>query len=131
MEHLTDDLLREKTAAFLGEITQMPPVFSAVKKDGKRLYEYARAGKEVEIPLRRVQIHDFQLSRIALPEVDFSVTCSKGTYIRSLAHDFGKAVGSGAYLAALKRTKIGSFNVDTAMSPDEFRALFVEAGYRI
>ncbi len=129
--HLTEDFLREKTSGFLGEITQRPPVFSAVKKDGKRLYEYARAGKDVEIPLRRVQIHDFRLTRIALPEVDFSVTCSKGTYIRSLAHDFGMAAGSGAYLSALKRTKIGSYNVDIAVSPDEFRALFVEAGFKI
>lgn len=130
-EHLTAELLRQKTALFLGEITQKPPVFSAVKKDGKRLYEYARQGKEVEIPLRTVVITRFELTRIALPEVDFTVSCSKGTYIRSLAYDFGKSVGSGAYLSALKRTKIGSYNVNTAIGPNEFRALFTEAGFQL
>lgn len=130
-EHLTEALLRQKTALFLGEISQQPPVFSAVKKDGKRLYEYARKGKEVDIPFRKVVITDFQLTRIALPEVDFEVTCSKGTYIRSLADDFGKAVGSGAYLSALKRTKIGSYNVNTAVSPEEFRAFFEKAGFKV
>ena len=129
--HLSEELLREKSALFLGEITQRPPVFSAVKIDGKRLYEYARKGQEVEIPLRRVVISEFLLTRIALPEIDFKVTCSKGTYIRSLAHDFGKSLGSGAYLSVLKRTKIGSYNVNTAVSPDEFRALFEQAGFQI
>jgi tRNA pseudouridine55 synthase len=129
--HLSEELLREKTALFLGETTQQPPVFSAVKKDGKRLYEFARKGQEVEIPLRQVVISEFLLTRIALPEVDFRVTCSKGTYIRSLAHDFGKSVGSGAHLCALKRTKIGSYNVNTAMSPDAFRAIFREAGFQV
>ena len=129
--HLTEELLRQKTALFLGEITQQPPVFSAVKKDGKRLYEYARKGQEVAIPLRRVVITRFELTRIALPEVDFIVSCSKGTYIRSLAYDFGKSLGSGAYLSALKRTKIGSYNVNTAIGPNEFRALFTEAGFQL
>ena len=129
--HLTEELLRQKTALFLGEITQQPPVFSAVKKDGKRLYEYARKGQEVAIPLRRVVITRFELTRIALPEVDFIVSCSKGTYIRSLAFDFGKSLGSGAYLSALKRTKIGSYNVNTAIGPNEFRALFTEAGFQL
>jgi tRNA pseudouridine55 synthase len=130
-EHLTEELLRQKTASFVGEITQQPPVFSAVKKDGKRLYEYARKGQEVDIPLRRVVITRFELTRIALPEVDFIVSCSKGTYIRSLAFDFGKSLGSGAYLSALKRTKIGSYNVNTAIGPNEFRALFTEAGFEL
>ncbi|MGA9238751.1 tRNA pseudouridine(55) synthase TruB [Robiginitalea sp.] len=130
-EHLTEELLRQKTDSFFGEITQQPPVFSAVKKDGKRLYEYARKGQEVEIPLRKVVITRFELTRIALPEVDFIVSCSKGTYIRSLAFDFGKSLGSGAYLSALKRTKIGSYNVNTAIGPNEFRALFTEAGFEL
>ena len=129
--HLSEAFLREKTQLFLGEITQKPPVFSAVKKDGKRLYEYAREGKEVDIPVRQVVINNFELTRIALPEVDFTITCSKGTYIRSLAYDFGKAVDSGAYLSSLKRTKIGSYNVDNAISPDEFRRLFEEAGFKV
>ncbi|MGB5404606.1 MAG: tRNA pseudouridine(55) synthase TruB [Robiginitalea sp.] len=131
MDHLTEEMLHEKTASFLGEITQQPPVFSAVKKDGKRLYEYARKGQEVAIPLRRVVITRFELTRIALPEVDFIVSCSKGTYIRSLAYDFGKSLGSGAYLSALKRTKIGSYNVNTAIGPNEFRALFTDAGFQL
>lgn len=130
-DHITEDLLRQKTTLFLGEISQQPPVYSAVKKDGKRLYEYARQGKEVDIPFRNVVISDFQLIRIALPEVDFRITCSKGTYIRSLANDFGKAVGSGAYLSALKRTKIGPYNVNTSVSPGEFRSLFEEAGFEV
>jgi tRNA pseudouridine55 synthase len=130
-DHLTEELLHQKTASFVGEITQQPPVFSAVKKDGKRLYEYARKGQEVDIPMRRVVITRFELTRIALPEVDFIVCCSKGTYIRSLAFDFGKSLGSGAYLSALKRTKIGSYNVNTAIGPNEFRALFSEAGFEL
>ena len=130
-DHLSESLLQEKTSVFLGEITQKPPVFSAVKKDGKRLYEYARKGKEVEIPLRQVVIDSFDLTEITLPEVAFRVTCSKGTYIRSLVHDFGKSVDSGAYLTSLKRTKIGAYNVDKAISPQEFRGLFVDAGFSL
>lgn len=130
-DHLTEDLLHEKTAWFLGEIEQQPPVFSAVKKDGKRLYEYARKGEKVDIPMRRVIITRFEITRIAFPEVDFIVSCSKGTYIRSLAYDFGKCLGSGAYLSALKRTKIGAYNVNNAIGPNEFRALFTEAGFEL
>jgi tRNA pseudouridine55 synthase len=130
-DHLTESALGEATGRFLGEILQKPPVFSAIKKDGKRLYEYAREGKQVEVPTRRVHITEFELTRIALPEVDFRVRCSKGTYIRSLAHDFGRALGCGAYLSALKRTKIGAYNVNKAMSPDEFRDLFRKSGFDI
>ncbi len=116
-DHLSDTLIHEATKSFLGEIEQVPPIFSALKKDGKRLYELAREGKQVEIKSRKIEILEFEITRIALPEVDFRVVCSKGTYIRSLAHDFGKAVGSGAYLSKLRRTKIGDFNVDNATTP--------------
>lgn len=120
-EHLNEDDIREATSKFLGKIEQVPPVFSALKKDGQRLYELARKGKEVEVQPRTIEILKFEITRIALPEVDFRVVCSKGTYIRSLAHDFGKALGSGAYLSALRRTKIGDYNVDNATTPQEFK----------
>jgi tRNA pseudouridine55 synthase len=114
-EHITKMLIQETTKQFLGEIDQKPPVFSAIKKDGIRLYEHARAGEEVEIAFRKTTIHEFEITRIALPEVDFRVVCSKGTYIRSLAFDFGKALQSGAYLSALRRTKIGDYSVNDAI----------------
>lgn len=120
IEHITEALLLETTKQFLGEIDQKPPVFSAIKKDGKRLYEHARAGEEVEIASRKTTIYEFEITRIALPEVDFRVQCSKGTYIRSLAFDFGKALQSGGYLSALRRTKIGDYSVENGITPDVF-----------
>ncbi|WP_445453660.1 tRNA pseudouridine(55) synthase TruB [Flavobacterium sp. 25HG05S-40] len=119
-EHITSEMILETTKQFLGEIDQKPPVFSAIKKDGKRLYEHARAGEEVEISFRKTTIHEFEITRIALPEIDFRVVCSKGTYIRSLAFDFGNALNSGAYLSVLRRTKIGNYAVDNAISPIQF-----------
>ena len=101
---------------FLGEIDQKPPIFSAIKKDGIRLYEHARAGESVEIASRKTTIHEFEITRIALPEIDFRVVCSKGTYIRSLAYDFGKALNSGSHLTILRRTKIGDYNVLNAIN---------------
>lgn len=118
--HITETLLKETLLQFKGEIMQKPPVFSAIKKDGKRLYEHARAGEEVEIEARKTTIYDFELTRIELPEVDFRVKCSKGTYIRSLAYDFGKALHSGGHLTALRRTKIGNYSVENAISPLDF-----------
>lgn len=118
--HITEELIHETTKQFLGDIQQKPPVFSAIKKDGKRLYEHARKGEEVEIAFRDVRIEIFEITCIALPEIDFRVVCSKGTYIRSLANDFGLALGSGAYLSALRRTKIGNYSVDDAISADAF-----------
>lgn len=120
-EHLSEASIKETTKEFLGEIEQVPPVFSALKKDGKRLYELAREGKEVEIKSRKITITAFEITRIQLPEVDFRVVCSKGTYIRSLAYDFGKALNSGAHLSALRRTKIGDFNVNNATTPLVFK----------
>jgi tRNA pseudouridine55 synthase len=119
-EHITSELIQQTVKQFLGEIDQKPPVFSAIKKDGKRLYEHARAGEEVEIAFRKTTIHEFEITRITLPEIDFRVKCSKGTYIRSLAFDFGKALNSGAYLSVLRRTKIGDFSVENGMTPEEF-----------
>jgi tRNA pseudouridine55 synthase len=119
-EHITDTLILETTKQFIGEIDQKPPVFSAIKKDGKRLYEHARAGEEVEIQSRKTTIHEFEITRIQLPEVDFRVTCSKGTYIRSLAFDFGLALQSGGHLSALRRTKIGDYSVENGVTPDDF-----------
>ena len=119
-EHLTEELIQNATAQFIGEISQFPPVFSALKKDGKRLYEYARAGEAVDIPSRQVHISEFEITRIHNLEIDFRVVCSKGTYIRSLANDFGKALHSGAHLSALRRTKIGDFDVQNAVSIENF-----------
>ncbi len=120
IDHITKELILSTTAQFIGDIEQIPPVFSALKKDGKRLYEYAREGKEVEIKKRGVTITEFEITSIELPTVHFRVVCSKGTYIRSLAHDFGKALQSGAHLSSLKRTKIGDYNVNKAITPEEF-----------
>lgn len=122
ISHITEQLLQETTAQFTGEIDQKPPVFSAIKKDGKRLYEHARKGEEVDIAARKTTIYEFELTRIALPEVDFRVVCSKGTYIRSLAYDYGKALQSGSHLTALRRTKIGTYFVEGAISPEAFEA---------
>ncbi|MDF0707228.1 tRNA pseudouridine(55) synthase TruB [Flagellimonas okinawensis] len=120
-EHITTQSIQEATKQFLGEIDQVPPIFSALKKDGKRLYELAREGKQVDIKSRKIEILEFEITRIELPEVDFRVVCSKGTYIRSLAHDFGQVLGSGAHLTKLRRTKIGDFNVNNATSPNVFK----------
>ncbi len=113
--HIDEALIHETVKQFLGEIDQKPPIFSAIKKDGVRLYEHARAGEIVEIAARKTTIHEFEITRIALPEIDFRVVCSKGTYIRSLAFDFGKAMDSGSHLIALRRTKIGDYDVNDAM----------------
>jgi tRNA pseudouridine55 synthase len=126
IEHITEALIQETTKQFVGEIDQKPPVFSAIKKDGIRLYEHARAGEEVEIAYRKTTIHEFEITRIALPEIDFRVVCSKGTYIRSLAYDFGMALNSGGYLSALRRTKIGNFSVDNGISPEEFEKIVTQ-----
>lgn len=119
-EHLNEALIIETTKQFLGEINQKPPVFSAIKKEGKRLYEHARAGEEVEIEARKTSIYEFEITKINLPEISFRVQCSKGTYIRSLAFDFGKALNSGAYLSELRRTKIGDYAVVNGINPEEF-----------
>jgi len=118
--HITPELIHKTTQQFVGEIDQFPPVFSALKKEGKRLYEFARAGETVKIDSRKITIEEFQITNIEGLKIDFSVRCSKGTYIRSLAFDFGKALNSGAHLSALRRTQIGNFSVEKAISIDQF-----------
>ncbi|MFT5847049.1 MAG: tRNA pseudouridine55 synthase [Psychroserpens sp.] len=119
-EHISEELIHSTTKQFTGEIDQYPPVFSALKKDGKRLYEYARAGEAVEIASRKVSISTFEITKIEGLNIEFRVICSKGTYIRSLAHDFGKALNSGAHLSVLRRTKIGDYDVKNGVSPEDF-----------
>jgi len=122
-DHISEENITQATFGFLGETEQVPPVFSALKKDGKRLYEYARNGEEVKIEARKVEITEFEITKIRFPEVDFRVVCSKGTYIRSLANDFGIALGSGAHLSELRRSKIGTFNVADALNLASFEEL--------
>lgn len=118
--HISEELIQNTTQQFIGDIEQFPPVFSALKKDGKRLYEFARAGESVEIKSRTVNISEFEITKVEADNLDFRVVCSKGTYIRSLAHDFGKALKSGAHLSVLRRTKIGDFHVENALTPESF-----------
>jgi tRNA pseudouridine55 synthase len=119
-EHITEKQIFEATKKFLGEIDQIPPIFSAIKKDGVRLYELARKGETTEIKSRKTTIFEFEITNINLPNINFRVVCSKGTYIRSLANDFGKSLNSGAHLTALRRTKSGDFNVENAIDPIKF-----------
>lgn len=123
ISHITADLIHNTTAQFTGDILQQPPIFSALKKDGVRLYEHARKGETVDIPKRQVHISTFEITNIDMPNVEFRVTCSKGTYIRSLANDFGKALQSGGHLSVLRRTKIGDFNVNDALKIEDFARL--------
>ncbi len=118
--HLSEATIRNTTKQFTGAIMQVPPIHSAIKKDGKRAYELARKGAEIVLDARPVRITEFEITKIALPELHFRVACSTGTYIRSLAHDFGQALGCGAYLQALRRTKIGEYNVEDAPDVDEW-----------
>jgi len=118
--HLTPCLIKETVYQFKGEIEQFPPIYSALKKDGKRLYEYARAGKKIEIESRKVSITEFEITQIDRLNVHFRIVCSKGTYLRSLAHDFGKALQCGGHLSSLRRTKIGNFSVVDAIKIEDF-----------
>ena len=122
IDHINPALIEKTKAQFMGEIDQYPPVFSALKKEGKRLYEYARKGKQVEISSRKVKVNAFSIETSALPTISFEVSCSKGTYIRSLAHDFGQALESGAYLSSLCRERIGDFHLKNAMSMEAFES---------
>ncbi|CAN5906341.1 tRNA pseudouridine(55) synthase TruB [soil metagenome] len=134
-EHITDEMIQAATKKFIGEIDQSPPLFSAIKVDGKRASKMARKGDETILPTRKVEIREFEITGIRylfstsleqtavqLIEVDFRVSCSKGTYIRSLARDFGKALESGAYLSALRRTRIGEFKIEDAVTIEAFVA---------
>jgi tRNA pseudouridine55 synthase len=118
--HITEDLIHNTSKQFTGSIEQYPPIFSALKKDGKRLYDIARAGESVKLNTRTVEITTFEITEINGLNLKFKIVCSKGTYIRSLAHDFGKALNCGAHLSELRRTRIGSFSVEKAISPEAF-----------
>ena len=122
-DHLTEEEIRNAAHQFTGDIMQTPPIHSAIKKDGKRSYDLARAGKEVVLESRPVTIGEFEITAINIPEVHFRVVCSTGTYIRSLANDFGAALGCGGYLQLLRRTKIGNFSVDDAYTPMKWKEL--------
>lgn len=122
IDHLDDNALKEVINQFTGVVDQYPPVFSAIKKDGKRLYKYARKGEEIKINSRQVEILAFELTKIKLPTIDFYVKCSKGTYIRSLANDYGKALGSGAHLSSLRRTAIGLHRIEDAYTIEQITA---------
>lgn len=121
-DHLTAEQIHAATIPFTGAIQQLPPAHSAIKVDGKRMYELARKGKEVKREPRPVTIYTFEITNIALPVVSFRVVCSTGTYIRSLANDFGEALGCGAYLSKLVRTRIGEFKLENAQSLEGFVA---------
>ncbi len=118
--HIHKELIYNTAKHFTGKIEQLPPIYSAVKKDGIRLYELARRGETTEIKPRNIEIFEFEITNIAMPKINFRVVCSKGTYIRSLAHDFGTALNSGAHLSALRRTKSGLFCVENAIDPLEY-----------
>lgn len=123
-EGLSDTVIRAATEQFTGNIMQRPPAHSAIKRDGKRSYDLAREGIEVKLDARPVTITEFEITEIKLPEVHFRVNCSTGTYIRSLAHDFGQDLGCGAYLQELRRTKIGPFDVADALTPQAWQKLW-------
>lgn len=120
IDHITSDILESARQRFLGTIQQVPPIFSAKQVDGKRAYDLARAGKEFELKANSIEVNEFIISADRFPEIDFEISCSKGTYIRSIAHDFGKEVGSGGTLIALRRTRSGEQNIENAKSVDEW-----------
>lgn len=115
-DHITNDKILEVAQSFLGETEQIPPLFSAVKVDGQRAYNLARSGEKVEIQAKKITISTFDITNINLPNVDFRIVCSKGTYIRALARDFGTQLESGAFLSSLRRTKIGDYSVEDALN---------------
>lgn len=119
-DHISPEMIYNTANTFVGDIQQLPPVFSALKKDGKRLYEFARSGKTVEVKPRTVNVTEFEITEINNLNISFRIRCSKGTYIRSIANDFGKALDSGGHLIALRRTRIGNFSVDNALTPLDF-----------
>jgi len=126
-EHITPQDINDAISKFTGDIMQVPPIHSAIKKDGKRAYDLARAGKDIVLEARPVTIGEFEVTKIAMPDIHFRVLCSTGTYIRSLANDVGEALGCGGYLAELRRTKIGNFSVDDALAPAEWKSFWNES----
>jgi len=126
IESISAEIIHAITKRFIGEILQTPPAHSAIKVEGKRSYELARQGKEVKIDARKVTIKEFEITKIELPTVEFRVVCSTGTYIRSLANDFGSILGCGAYLSRLCRTRIGEFTLKNALTIEEFEKKLLE-----
>jgi tRNA pseudouridine55 synthase len=119
-ENITDEQILEARDTFVGKITQIPPMYSAIKINGKTLYKMARKGKTVERQPREITVTNFKITNISLPYVDFEIVCSKGTYIRSIANDFGEKLGCGGLLSSLRRTKIGAYSVEDALDTNEF-----------
>lgn len=119
-----EEIMNRVKDSFVGEIEQIPPMYSAINFGGKKLYELARKGRTVVREPRKVTVTSFNISKVELPEVHFEIECSKGTYIRVIAEDFGNALGCGGYLSSLRRTAIGSYNVNDALEPKEFREIF-------
>jgi tRNA pseudouridine55 synthase len=126
-EHITTEDILKTAETFVGVQQQVPPLFSAVMVDGKRAYELARAGVETELKSREIELKEFEITAIRMPEVDFRIVCSKGTYIRSIARDFGLALNSGAHLTKLCRTRIGEFELKNAVTPNEFSEKIAES----
>jgi tRNA pseudouridine55 synthase len=120
-DHIMEDEIYKLKEQFTGKIMQVPPMYSAIKKNGKNLYKLARKGKTVEREPRELTIHSFEITKIDLPNVHFRVECSKGTYIRVIANDFGEKLGCGGVLGSLRRTEIGEFSVDNALTVEEFK----------
>ncbi len=120
-EHITEEGVREVLGKFVGEIDQRPPLFSACKVDGKRAYELARGGSDMELAPKKIRIEEIELLSCNLPQIEIRVVCGKGTYIRSLARDIGEALGSGAYLTSLTRTRVGEYRVEQCIAPDNFQ----------
>jgi tRNA pseudouridine55 synthase len=129
-DHLTDELIHRTIERFTGEIFQVPPIHSAIKKEGQRAYHLARQGEQINLQPRRILIPEFVITSILLPQVHFRVVCSTGTYIRSLANDFGKALGCGAYLSSLCRTRIGNFLLSDAMTIEEAGEFIRQKSYQ-
>lgn len=121
IKNISNENIYAATKNFIGEINQVPPIHSAIKKDGKPAYLSARKGKEIILEPRKINISSFEITKINLPEIAFKVVCSTGTYIRSLVNDFGKSLQTGAYLSGLRRTRIGNFLVDDALTPEQFQ----------
>ena len=127
IDHITEELIQKTVQTFIGKQEQIPPIFSAVMVNGKRSYELARKGEEVELKPKPIEIFEFEITRLALPEIDFRIVCSKGTYIRSIARDLGLALNSGAHLTKLVRSRIGDFHVLEAKSPENYLSSFLTA----
>ena len=125
---ITPEQIEAARLRFIGDIKQYPPKYSAIKIKGKRAFDYARSDEEIELKARDIHISDFQLNLDRFPEIDFEVTCSKGTYIRSLAHDFGRALGNGARLKTLRRTRIGDFRVEDAWQLEDLKNTIIDSG---